>query len=217
MSDTKAPSVFRLILWPSILTLLVNVGRLIGQRQGWISTQSGGGGELLGIVWLPFVFGPWFAWRLRRQGSHPRVARSWLWPLLALLAVVGVAMWQFSGIDRTDGSQEARQPLRAAVLTIVAVAVPMALLQFAVWSRLVATLFAYAFLARLTVVAITWYAKSEQWDSHYVKFGPAGIQADMAGTIQSASIAQLGFWVPFTVLTGTLLGCVFFGRRKANG
>jgi hypothetical protein len=208
------PSLLRLILWPTIVTFLVNVARLVVEQQKAGTTASGGAGYWLGITWLPLVFGGWFGWQLRRQGSPPTLRPAWVWSLIALLAVAGVAVWQFSQIDRTDSSPSAMPPLRAAVLTIVAVAIPLALLQFAVWRRLALTLLLYGLVARATVVVLTWVAKSNEWDTHYTKFGPGGIQVDMADTMVSATIAQLGFWVPFTIVAGTLAGAIVGGRRR---
>lgn len=212
MKDSQ-PSILRLILWPTIATLLVNVARLVVEVQGAGTTASGGAGHWLGIVWLVFVFGGWFGWHLRRAGSAPTLRPAWIWALVALLAIAGTAVWQFSQIDRTDSSAEAMPPLRSAVLTIVAVAIPMALLQFAVWRRLALALLVYGCLARATVVGLTWLAKSNGWDTHYQKFGPGGIQVDMAATMVSATIAQLGFWVSFTIVGGVLAGAIVGGRR----
>lgn len=210
------PSILRLILWPSVVTLLVNIARLVSEVQGFGTTQSGGGGFWLGIGWLVFVFGGWFGWRLHRAGSAPNLSRAWLWALAGLLAIVGTVVWQFRHIDLQDGSEAAMLPLRSAVLTIVAVAVPAALVQFVVWRRLATALLLYALIARGTVVAFTWLAKHQGWDTHYQKFGPAGIQVDMERTLTSATIAQFGVWVPFTIVAGTLVGCLVGGRRRSN-
>ena len=67
---------------------------------------------------------------------------------------------------------------------------------FVVWHRLAWTLLLYAIPARVTVVAFTWLAKQNGWDTHYTKFGPAGIERPMGETIAAASLAQLGFWIP---------------------
>ena len=64
---------------------------------------------------------------------------------------------------------------------------------------------------------LTWLAKHEGWDTHYTKFGPAGIERDLPGTLVSASIAQFGFWIPLTILGGTLAGTLavsLFDRRS---
>lgn len=207
-------STFRLVLWPSIVTLLISIARLVGEREGWMPTASGGSFAWLGISWFGFAMGVWFGWRLRRGGDGPRIGKAWAWSLLTLLVFVGTAAWQLADISRTDSSAAALVPLRAAVLAIVAVAVPLALLQFVIWPRLAWTLLAYAIPARITVFFIAWYAKSQEWDSHYTKFGPAGILRDLPGTLESAAISQLGFWVPLTMVIGTVLGCITFGRAR---
>lgn len=214
MSDSR-PSTLRLILVPSLIALAINIVRLIGQREGWFSTESGGGAELVGISWLSLVFGPWFAWRLRRAGGGPRVERAWLWSLLSLLVLVGVVAWRISGIDRTATGDAGFAALRSNILVIVAAGVPLALLQLVVWPRLALALFAWAALARATVVVITWIAKTEGWQTHYTKFGQIGIERNLQETIEAAATAQLGFWVPVAVLSGTFLGSLLFGRKKA--
>ncbi len=213
MKDSQ-PSILRLILWPTIVTLLVNVARLVVEQQGAGTTASGGAGFWLGITWLVFVFGGWFGWQLGHSGSTPTLRPAWVWALLALLAIVGTAGWRFSQIDMKDSTAAAMPPLRTAVLVIVGVAVPMALLQFVVWRRLAVTLLLYGVIARATVVAFTWLAKYQDWDTHYTKFGPGGIQVAMEGTMTSATIAQFGFWVPFTIVAGTLVGAIVGGRRR---
>ena len=48
------------------------------------------------------------------------------------------------------------------------------------------------------------------------KFGPMGIEREgMGETLFSAAIAQIGFWVPFTIVGGVLAGCLAIGRRTA--
>jgi hypothetical protein len=208
------PSLLRLLLWPSIATLLLNVGRLVGQLQGWVPPQSGGALSPFGITWLVPLFGGWFGWRLRRTGSTPRVRRAWSWALLALLVLLGAVVWRFAQVDRGDTSEAAFAALRGHVLIIVGVAVVLALLQFAIWPRLAATLLLYGLGARGTVVAITWLCKLEGWDTHYTKFGPAGIERGLTETLVSAAIAQLGCWVPFTIVGGMVVGCLVAGRRR---
>ncbi|HEX5051918.1 MAG TPA: hypothetical protein VFZ65_09115 [Planctomycetota bacterium] len=210
-----APQPLRLIVWPSLVTGLVNFARLFAERQGWATVQTGGAFSPLGITWLAFVFGAWFGWRNSQGGAGPRSPRAWSWSLLALLAVVGMVMWRFGGIDRTDTSASAFEALRSSVLLIAATASAAALLLFLVWPRQAWTLLLYAIPARATVVLITWFVKRQGWDTHYVKFGPAGIEVDLHDTMVSASLAQFGFWVPFTVIAGTLAGSVLAGRARA--
>ncbi len=210
MTDTKTTTL-RLIAIPTLLTLGVNIARLWLEVNGTINSESGGGGALLGISWLMFVFGAWFAFRLRRLGSMPRVAKSFLLPLIAFGAFMGTAAITFKP-GATDTSMEEMQ---MAVTILAAVCVGGALLCFVAWPRLCWTLLLYAVPARLTVLLFTWLAKDQGWDTHYTKFGEQGYEQDMTGTMIGASIAQLGIWVPLTIITGSLTGCLLFGRRKA--
>lgn len=210
------PLLLRLVLWPSVLTLLISIARLVTQVEGMTPTASGGGGVLLGITWLVFVFGGWFGWRLSRAGSAPRVRRAWLWALLTFLLMAGTVAWRFSQVDRGDTSEAAFAALRVHVGIGAGVAVLMALLQFVLWPRLATVLLVYGLCARVPVVALTWLAKHNGWDTHYTKFGPAGIERDMTETVLSASLAQFGFWVPFTIVAGTVVGCLVGGRRRTS-
>ena len=212
--QTRPPlSTLRLILWPMLLTAAVSVARLLTERFGVVTTRSGGAFAWLGITWLGFVFGAWFAIRLRRAGSSPRVRAPWAWTTLALLAIAAVAAWQFRPLFDADRSEATFARVRSAVLVIVAVTVPVSLTMFALWPRLAWTLLCYAIPARLTVLALTVLAKVLEWDTHYTKFGPPGIERDLPGTIVAATIAQSGFWVPFTIVSGTFAGMWFATRR----
>jgi hypothetical protein len=208
MSDAP-PCTLRLILVPSIVTLLVSVARLVGELQGWVTDQSGGAAHVLGITWLVFVFGAWFGWQLLRRGAGPRQSRPFLTMLVLAMAMAGTGIWQFSGIDRQAVDDTAYQALRAAVVVIVGVSLAAMLLTFTVWGRLAWTLLCYGLLARGTVVAIAWLAHTNGWHTHHVKFGPAGIEREIGDTMLSACISQFGFWVPFTVVFGTLVGSLF--------
>lgn len=206
-------SLFATLLWPALLTLAISVARLTAEVQGLINQQSGGAFALLGITWLVFVFGAWFALRLRRADSAPVRQPPWLWSLLPLLAVAGTAVWRFAQVDRADQSDAAFASLREHVLIIAGVAIVAAAFAFTVWPRLALTLLGYGIAARLGVLALTALAKQMEWNTHYTKFGPSGIERDFATTMTSAAIAQLVFWVSFTVVAGTFTGCVVAGRR----
>lgn len=204
----------RLVLWPVLLTLVVNVLRLVLQVQGVVGTGSGGGGALVGITWLIFLFGGVLGWRIART-HPPRWRPAWLWTLLALIAILVTVILGFSGIDRVDQSEEGFQKLRQTVLIGCGVAILMALFCAAVWPRLAGAMLLYALPTRATVLVLTWLAKSNQWDTHYTKFGPSGIEREsMSETLVSAGAAQFGFWVPFTVVGGCLAGAVAGALRK---
>ena len=94
-SSPMAPMGFRCILrlvsGPALLTLAVTLLRLIlegVQAPDWLaSRKAGGGGALIGIAWLPLVFGPFFVARLRAPGVAT-------WPLVKrLLKVLVIYGW----------------------------------------------------------------------------------------------------------------------------
>lgn len=205
MSETRPVRTLRLLLWPSLITLAINVLRCYLEVHGSIQAVTGGALAPLGITWLAFVFGAWFGWRLRRAGSRPR-RRAFTASLLALLLLVAVVAFSFSGLDRQDTSPSAFAQLRSTVQALCGVAAALAVVGMVLWWRLGLVLLMYAIPARLTVLLLTYLAKTNGWDTHYVKFGPAGIERDLGDTMLSAAIAQLGFWVPFTMVAGSMAG-----------
>lgn len=201
---------------PIIVTVAVALARFVGQVQGWIPAASGGGLHPLGVSWLPFVFGPLFARRLSRGGSLPRSRRAGVFGVAGLLAVVAVLMWKFAPIADLPKSDPSLQGATDDALkaTFVATLIVTALL-CAMWWRLALALICYAVPVRLIVIALTVVAKQFEYDTHYTKFGPAGNEFDFVTTVTTASIAQLGFWVPFAVVCGFASGA-FFAKRPAS-
>ena len=84
-----AISTRRLILAPAMITLAVTLLRLVGELNHWspalFNREAGGGGALIGIVWLVPIFGVYFALRLLRAGrarpaeAGPSSRRSRAW------------------------------------------------------------------------------------------------------------------------------------------
>src|SRR5262245_46835691 len=75
MPDKNDIPLRRLILVPSVVTLAVTLLRLVGELQNWsprlFNKEAGGGGAVVGIAWLVFIFGAWFAWKLIDMGYAP--------------------------------------------------------------------------------------------------------------------------------------------------
>ncbi|MCA8944537.1 MAG: hypothetical protein KDB80_18405 [Planctomycetes bacterium] len=209
-------SLLRRIRWPIAITVVVSVARMVGEVRGSITNLSGGRLAALGITWLAFVFGAWFGYWLARSGSAPRVRFAPLWGAVMLLVIVVAIGWQFGPfLERIPDAQTFAE-LRPAVRTLCGIASTLALLAFVVWPRLAWTMLAYGIAVRAFVVAQTWLAKHQGWDTHYTKFGPPGCEpADMSTTMFAAATAQMGFWVAFTVVGGVFAGSVF-GRRSSR-
>jgi hypothetical protein len=66
-------SIVQLILVPSLITLAITVLRVEGELHHWgspwFSSSAGGGGAIVGISWLPIIFGPYFALKLAGSGE----------------------------------------------------------------------------------------------------------------------------------------------------
>jgi hypothetical protein len=84
------PSRLALARGPALITLVVIVARLsleLMHAPKWLaSPDPGGPGAFIGIAWLPFIFGPWFALQIGRAipTTGARVKR-----LASTLAVYG--------------------------------------------------------------------------------------------------------------------------------
>ena len=197
-----------------LISVAVAALRFFGQVQGWITTSSGGGLHPVGVVWLPFLFGPVFASRLARIGSAPRMRRSSAIGVVGLLLIIGVLTWQFAPIADLPGSDPAVKEAtnKALFVSFIATLLVFAM-HAAAWWRLALTMICYAVPVRLVVIALTAIAKQNDYDTHYTKFGPSGEQFDLATTLTTASIAQLGFWVPVAVVCGFATGS-FFGPKS---
>ena len=205
---------FRLIFWPSLLTALISTARLVAEVNEWVLPSSGGALHPLGITWLAIVFGGYFAFKLARAGSTSSMRPAWPWALVAMLAIIGSIAWHIGPLRDAPASEASFELLRGAVLMLAAIATTLAVAMFAVWPRLAWTMLCYAVPARLLVVAFTWLAKHYQWNTHYTKFGPMGLERSMDETMLGAVMAQGGFWVPFTVVAGCMVGS-FFAKRAA--
>ena len=73
-------SIRKLVFWPAVITLAMTLLRLTGELLHWSPTlfnpAAGGGGALVGISWLPPVFGILFAIQLVRVGLRRRSAAA---------------------------------------------------------------------------------------------------------------------------------------------
>ncbi len=213
MSPTSSVSIKQLILVPSLITLGVTILRLVGELQHWptllFNPAAGGGGAIVGISWLPFIFGIYFALKLADAGERPAsLGKALGFTILGLLAMVGggalFAMSKFSSTGMIVG---------AVVLLIAASLIPLA-----GWGPLAKTLLAYAYAARIPAAIIMIFAIRGSWGTHYD--GPPPGFPEMSWLPKYfliGFIPQLTIWIAFTVIVGSLFGIAATAimRRKA--
>ena len=94
MEETKSISITRLITIPALITLGITVLRLVGELEHWpkpwFSAAAGGGGAIVGISWLPIIFGPYFALKLAGAGDRPSSIGKGIGLALAGLVVMAL-------------------------------------------------------------------------------------------------------------------------------
>ena len=207
MSDSTLTRHGRLILVPAVITLAVTLLRLIGELQGWSSSlfnrEAGGGGAIVGIVWLVPIFGIYFALRLAREGAGPgKLLRALGLVLLALVlmpaagAVAGAA-----GLD----------PFGIPTLVVfVVVSVVAGVVALKAWPELGRVLTAYGLAARIPVAIVMLIAILGNWGTHY-DVPPTPDFPEMAALAKwflIGLVPQMTIWIAFTVVIGMLFGLV---------
>jgi len=215
-SDSRV-SVARLILVPSVITLAVTLLRLIGELQHWptalFNRAAGGGGSIIGISWLPFVFGIYFAVKLKAAGEGPASAgRTAGYALIGLVLLFGGA-FLIAPSDATHISFPGKE-IVGLVSLLMGAALP-----FLAWRMLSKVLIAYAYAARIPVLIIMYFAIKGNWDTHY-SLGPPGVEFSSFWSkfFQIAVLPQMVFWVAFTIVAGSLAGGItaMVLRRKST-
>lgn len=222
--QSSRPGVWSLVAVAAVLTLLVTVTRLVGEMQGWnpalFGTAAGGAGTLVGISWLVPLFGLWFGWRLRRTGADVR------WGRAAVLYLLGVGVFaggvfgsvqlgwlKFPTVEHPGEAEGMRYFLGTMLVA--------ALVGLVAWPRLSIVLLVYGLLARIPVVAVTWLAVHNKWDTHYAKLGPGLTASSLDDAFYKLSLAQVTFWIfTFTLLVGGVFGCLgaaLAGKGKGPG
>src|SRR5262245_16423430 len=150
-----------LILWPAVISIAITVLRLVGELQGWskalFNPVAGGGGALVGISWLPILFGPYFAWKLAQEGKG--TTTPWKSAGLALLGLA-VAIGSFAAVGALKLGFGAI--IAAFLLTLAAGFLP-----WKSWPELGKTLFAYALASRVPVAIVMLLAIYGNWGTHY--------------------------------------------------
>jgi hypothetical protein len=198
-------NIAQLILVPSLITLAVTILRLVGELQHWskplFNPSPGGGLAVVGISWLPFIFGPYFAIKLAGAGQGPKSRGKAIG-----FAVLGLAVLILGGF--VVFAPKLVFPGKVAVGYLIMAAA--AVLQLNPWPALGKALLAYGYAARIPVAIVMYLAILGSWGTHYDAFGPADKGAmDFWPKYAALGLEpQLIFWVVFTVIIGTLFGTI---------
>ncbi len=204
MTSGSRPSIAQLILVPALITLAITILRLVGELQHWSSIlfnpAPGGGGALVGISWLPLIFGPYFAVKLVRSGEVPSSA----WRPIGF-ALLGMAIMVVTGFVASALHLLGSFP-RGLVLFLAAFAVA-GILQRPGWPGLFRLLLAYGYAARIPVAILMFFAFQGNWGTHYDGLPPNAPSLSLwPKYIWFGVLPQLILWVGFTLLTGSLFG-----------
>ena len=220
MTDTKSISITSLITVPALVTLGITALRLVGELQHWpkpwFSAQAGGGGAIIGISWLPIIFGPYFAVKLAGAADGPSsVGKSIGFALLGLVVYFLAGLWFSSTF-----SHPTYFTLLPILLMLVAAFIPGI-----GWRSLGNTLLAYAFAARIPVLVVMYLAISgnggQGWGTHYDAVAPPFAPLPLATKyLYTAVLPQMTMWIGWTVVVGSVFGTtvaavVGKGKREA--
>lgn len=216
-SDTKV-SIPQLILIPSVITLAITILRLVGELKHWptslFNPEAGGGGAIIGIIWLVPIFGIYFAIKLSAAKQGPASAGKAI-----AYAILGFAV-AFAG-GYIGFAPKLQFPGKIAVgLLLIAVG---GIIPFFAWPALWKVLTAYGYAARIPVVILMYFAIRGNWGTHY-DVVPPDFPLDTAfwpKYMQIAFVPQMLGWIVVTIIIGTLFGSIAVavahrGRREAQ-
>ncbi len=201
-------NVKRLIMVPALIALAVTIVRLVGEVSGGPSIlfnrAAGGGGALVGIVWLIPIFGIYFGVKLVRGGFAPESAGKVIgFAVLGLLAAVVIVL-TLTGDPNVNVSFAGAilQQLVWAVASLVAV-----LILRKVWPAFFRIMLCYAFASRIPVLIVMFIAMLGNWATHY-ELGNSSFpeMGFLTKFIMIAVLPQMTLWIMVTMVFGTLFG-----------
>ncbi len=206
---TRTSSTWELIRIPAMITLGVTVLRLFGELQHWspfwFNSQAGGGGALIGIVWLVPIFGIYFALKLKGMGETPKIGRTIGFVVIGLLVIVG-------GMILANGIIHGRLMF---IITANLIAAVGGLIQLYGWPSLSKILMAYGFAARIPVALVMLFAIRGNWGTHYDLPPPEFPQIGwFSKFVVIGLLPQLLLWVTFTMIIGALAGAIAVAFAK---
>jgi len=195
----------QMILVPALITLAITLLRLVGELQNWspslFNKTAGGGGALIGIVWLIPIFAIYFALKLSGQGEGPASAGKALGiSFVALLITVAVVA----------GVVSLKLPFVATAAIFAVVCWICTVMALRAWPALGKTLLAYAFAARIPVAIVMLVAILGNWGTHYDVAPPNNPAVEAMGPLAKwfwiGLLPQMTAWIFFTVVLGMIVG-----------
>ncbi|MGA3323701.1 MAG: hypothetical protein ABSF45_04460 [Terriglobia bacterium] len=208
MADVRGVHITRLIAIPTVITLAVTILRLVGELKHWptpwFSTQAGGGGAVVGISWLPIIFGPYFALKLAGAGEGAAsIGKAIGFAVGSLLVFVAGAFLFGSTLNH---------PNALTVLGLVLM-LGSAFVPGLGWRSLGNTLVAYAFAARIPVLIVMYLAMTANggagWGTHYDGVPPAlASMPPLRKFFFLGVLPQMMLWIGFTAVVGSIVGTV---------
>lgn len=204
----------QLILWPALITLAITILRLVGELQHWGSpwfnnSAGRGGGAVVGISWLPVIFGPYFALKLVGSGEGTSCYGKAIG-----MTIAGLAVMFLGGFLLVKSGNSAFLAVAAYVVMLVA-----AFVVRPGWRSLGSTLIAYAFAARIPVLVVMYLAMRGGWGTHYDAVESRFVTAPFwSKFFYDAFLPQMFAWIGYTVIVGSLFGeivAAIFRRKPA--
>ena len=212
MNGTNArPSVSigKLIVIPAVITLVLTILRLIGELQHWpkpwVSSAAGGGGAIIGIFWLPLIFGPYFAWKLAAAGDGPASVGKAIG-----MSALGLVVLLAGGVAFGIGLSKHMVPL---IVLGFLLALASAFVPRLGWRSFGNALLAYAFAARIPVLVVMFIAMSanggQGCGTHYDVAGPDFVVTSFAQKFMYLAFSpEMSLWIGWTAIIGGLLGSI---------
>ena len=212
MNKNEGTSMLALIGVPAVITLGVTLLRLLGELKGWsralFNPDAGGGGALIGIVWLVPIFGAYFGIKLARAGQGPeKVGRSIGMAFLSFVIMVlgGVATFVL------------KMKPTAAILFFSVVCIAAIWIGLRAWPAAGRVLLAYGLAARIPVAIVMLLAILGNWHTHYdvpppdfPAYGP------WLKWVLIGLLPQLTLWIAFTIAVGAIFAGVAVAVTKAG-
>jgi hypothetical protein len=208
MEETKSISITRLVTIPALITLGITILRLAGELEHWpkpwFSPAAGGGFAIVGISWLPIIFGPYFALKLAGAGDRPSSVGKAIG-----FALLGLVVFVLGGvISQITFAHHPTLTLVALLVMLIAAFIPGI-----GWRSLGNSLVAYAFAARIPVVIVMFFAMrghgGQGWGTHYDAVTPMFAHASFARKfIYMGILPQMTLWIGWTVIVGSILGII---------